>query len=246
MTLVQRYGKPDIFLTMTCNPNWKEISTQLLPHEETQNRPDLIARIFRAKLEDLKYQLFKREIFGKISAYVYVIEHQKRGLPHAHFLIILRQDWKLYAPESFDEIVSAELPDKDNNLHLYTAVVKHMMDGPCGVLNPTNVCMKNSCCKNNYPKQFVSNTVVGNDCFPIYKRCNNGRTAKIRGHDLDNRWVVPYNPYLLAMFDCHINVEICSTIKAVKYLYKYIYKGHDRVAFNLVSKQSTQQIDEIE
>ncbi|KAG7985545.1 hypothetical protein I3843_03G030800 [Carya illinoinensis] len=48
------------------------------------------------------------------------------------------------------------------------------------------------------------------------------------------------------MFDCHINVEICSTIKAVKYLYKYIYKGHDRVAFNLVSEQSTQQIDEIE
>ncbi|KAG6673080.1 hypothetical protein I3842_16G093400 [Carya illinoinensis] len=247
MALVQRYGKPDIFLTMTCNPNWKEISTQLLPHEEIQNRPDLIARIFRAKLEDLKYELFKREIFGKISAYVYVIEHQKRGLPHAHFLIILRQDWKLYAPESFDEIVSAELPDKDNNLHLYTAVVKHMMHGPCGVLNPTNVCMKkNGCCKNNYPKQFVSNTVVGNDCFPIYKRCNNGRTAKIRGHDLDNRWVVPYNPYLLAMFDCHINVEICSTIKAVKYLYKYIYKGHDRVAFNLVSEQSTQQIDEIE
>ncbi|XP_042954680.1 uncharacterized protein LOC122291099 [Carya illinoinensis] len=231
---------------MTCNPNWKEISTQLLPHEETQNRPNLIARIFRAKLEDLKYQLFKREIFGKISAYVYVIEHQKRGLPHVHFLIILRQDWKLYAPESFDEIVSAELPDKDNNLHLYTAVVKHMMHGPCGVLNPTNVCMKkNSCCKNNYPKQFVSNTVVGNDCFPIYKRCNNGRTAKIRGHDLDNRWVVPYNPYLLAMFDCHINVEICSIIKAVKYFYKYIYKGHDRVAFNLVSEQSTQQIDEI-
>ena len=25
MTLVQRYGKPDIFLTMTCNPMWKEI-----------------------------------------------------------------------------------------------------------------------------------------------------------------------------------------------------------------------------
>ncbi|XP_042962776.1 uncharacterized protein LOC122297053 [Carya illinoinensis] len=149
--------------------------------------------------------------------------------------------------ESFDEIVSAELPDKDNNLHLYTAVVKHMMHDPCRVLNPTNVCMKkNGCCKNNYPKQFVPNTVVGNDCFPIYKRCNNGRTAKIRGHDLDNRWVFPYNPYLLAMFDCHINVEICSTIKAVKYLYKYIYKGHDRVAFNLVSEQSTQQIDEIE
>lgn len=25
MTLVQKFGKPDIFLTMTCNPNWPEI-----------------------------------------------------------------------------------------------------------------------------------------------------------------------------------------------------------------------------
>ncbi|KAG6646090.1 hypothetical protein CIPAW_08G169300 [Carya illinoinensis] len=207
MTLVQRYGKPDIFLTITCNPNWKEISAELKPHEETQNRPNLIAQVFKAKLEELKDQLFKREIFGKVSAYVYVIEHQKRGLPHAHFLIILHRDWKLYAPESFDQIVSAELPDKNKNLHLYTAVTKHMMHGP---------------------------------------RADDKKVVKIRGHDLDNRWVVPYNPYLLAMFDCHINVKICSTIKAVKYLYKYVYKGHDRVAFNLVSEQTNQQIDEIQ
>ncbi|XP_042941189.1 uncharacterized protein LOC122275912 [Carya illinoinensis] len=247
MTLVQRYGKPDIFLTITCNPNWKEISAELKPHEETQNRPDLIARVFKAKLEELKDQLFKREIFGKVSAYVYVIEHKKRGLPHAHFLIILHRDWKLYEPESFDQIVSAELPDKNKNLHLYTAVTKHMMHGPCGILNPANVCMKrNGHCKNSYPRQFVRNTTIGNDCFPIYRRADDKKVVKIRGHDLDNRWVVPYNPYLLAMFDCHINVEICSTIKAVKYLYKYVYKGHDRVAFNLVSEQTNQQIDEIQ
>ncbi|XP_022847592.1 uncharacterized protein LOC111370120 [Olea europaea var. sylvestris] len=46
---------------------------------------------------------------------------------------------------------------------------------------------------------------------------------------LDNRWVVPYNPYLSAKFDCQINVEVCSSIKALKYLYKYVYKGHDRI-----------------
>ncbi|KAG6713098.1 hypothetical protein I3842_05G134100 [Carya illinoinensis] len=247
MALVQRYGKPDIFLTMTCNPNWQEISNELRPHEESQNRPDLVAQVFRAKLEELKDRLFKQQIFGKVSAYVYVIEHQKRGLPHAHFLIILQRDWKLYAPESFDEIVSAEIPNKNTNLHLHNAVINHMMHGPCGVLNPTNVCMKkNGCCKSQYLKSFASSTTVGNDCFPIYKRSDNGIIVKVRGHNLDNRWVVPYNPYLLATFDCHINVEICSTIKAVKYLYKYIYKGHDRVAFNLVSEQNNQQIDEIQ
>lgn len=54
-----------------------------------------------------------------------------------------------------------------------------------------------------------------------------GRVKKGR-HELDNRWVVPYNPYLCQKFDCHINVEVCATIKAVKYIYKYVYKGHDR------------------
>jgi hypothetical protein len=48
------------------------------------------------------------------------------------------------------------------------------------------------------------------------------------GFVFDNRWVVPYNPYLTMRYQCHINVEVCSSITFVKYLYKYVYKGHDR------------------
>ena len=44
---------------------------------------------------------------------------------------------------------------------------------------------------------------------------------------MNNSWVVPYNPYLLLKYNAHINVELCSTVKSVKYLYKYIYKGYD-------------------
>jgi hypothetical protein len=40
---------------------------------------------------------------------------------------------------------------------------------------------------------------------------------------------VPYNLYLSTKYHAHINVEICTTIKAVKYLYKYVYKGHDKI-----------------
>ena len=46
---------------------------------------------------------------------------------------------------------------------------------------------------------------------------------------LDNRWVVPYNPILLLKYQCHVNVEIVGSVGAVKYLYKYITKGVDRV-----------------
>jgi hypothetical protein len=53
---------------------------------------------------------------------------------------------------------------------------------------------------------------------------------KVCRHDLNNIWVMPYNPYLLRLFNCRINVEACGSIKAVKYLFKYIYKGHDRAS----------------
>ncbi|KAL5575313.1 hypothetical protein UlMin_017012 [Ulmus minor] len=201
MSLVQRFGKPDIFLTITCNPNWNEIKQELQPHEEPQNRPDLVTR-----------------------------------LPHAHFLIILKPNSKIIAPEDFDRIVSSELPNINKNIHLHSTVVKHMIHGPCGDMNPANVCMKkNGKCKNHYPKAYSPETYIGNNSYPKYKRRND-----------DNRWVIPYNPSLLAKFDCHMNVEICSTVKAVKYLYKYIYKGHDRIAFPINTDNDTNNIDEVE
>ncbi|XP_027181781.1 uncharacterized protein LOC113780165 [Coffea eugenioides] len=107
MALVQRYGKPDIFLTVTCNPSWPEIKQYLDERDESHNRPDLIARVFRAKIEQLKEDLLKKNLFGQVAAYTYVVEFQKRGLPHAHFLIILKDKWKMYSPEEYDRIVSA-------------------------------------------------------------------------------------------------------------------------------------------
>jgi len=38
---------------------------------------------------------------------------------------------------------------------------------------------------------------------------------------------VPYNAYLSKKYKAHINLEACTTIKSVKYIYKYLYKGHD-------------------
>ncbi|XP_035838033.1 uncharacterized protein LOC110900453 [Helianthus annuus] len=67
MTLVQDDGKPDIFLTMTCNPKWPEICDNLHVGQTAQDRPDLVSRVFRGKLEDLKEQLFKKHILGKLS-----------------------------------------------------------------------------------------------------------------------------------------------------------------------------------
>ncbi|XP_019230428.1 PREDICTED: uncharacterized protein LOC109211349 isoform X1 [Nicotiana attenuata] len=243
IALVQRFGKPDLFITMTCNPSWPEIKQHLLSTDETQNRPDLVSRVFRAKVEELKADILKRNFFGKVAAFMYTIEFQKRGLPHAHFLIILSDEYKLLTPESYDKFVCAELPNADTEKYLYSRVLQHMMHGLCGDLNPTNSCMgKKGLCKFNYPKDFVEQTSKGKNSYPIYKRRNTEKLVHIREQYLDNSWVVPYNPYLLCKFDCHINVEVCSDIKVVKYIYKYICKGHDKIAFSV---HGNEEIDEI-
>ncbi|XP_075101964.1 uncharacterized protein LOC142177381 [Nicotiana tabacum] len=146
IALVQRFGKPDIFFTMTCKPSWSEIKEHLLSTDEIQNRPDLINRVFRAKVEELKKDILKRNIFGKVATFMYTVEFQKRGLPHAHFLIILTNKYKLLTPDSYDNIISAEIPNEDIKPDLYSLVLQHIMHGPCGELNSTNSCMKKKDC----------------------------------------------------------------------------------------------------
>ena len=95
-----------------------------------------------------------------------------------------------------------------------------MMHSPCGSIRRNAPSMRDGKCKNKFPKVFAEFTTTGNDTHPIYQRRNNKRTVQVNGLELDNRWVVPHNPYLLLKYNGHINVEICSTVSAVKYLYK--------------------------
>ena len=69
-------------------------------------------------------------------------EFKKRGLSHAHFLIILKTNAKLTAHESFDKIVCAEIPNRDENESLHLVVARHMIHGPFGPLKLNNICMK--------------------------------------------------------------------------------------------------------
>uniref|UniRef100_A0A0E0RC29 Helitron helicase-like domain-containing protein n=1 Tax=Oryza rufipogon TaxID=4529 RepID=A0A0E0RC29_ORYRU len=245
MALVQRYGKPCIFMTMTCNPHWEEIVRELAPGQSPQDRPDLVARVFRAKLRDIKELVIKKHYFGEVAAYVHVTEFQKRGLPHEHFLLIMKSGFKITTPDQYDAIISAELPDESKYRELHRLVVKHMLHGPCGSLKKDNTCMVNGSCRFRYPRQFSNATQQGKDSYPIYRRRNDRRGVKVWGAALDNRWVVPYNPGLLMRFNCHINVEICSSIKSVKYLFKYLCKGHDRASFSVDVAGEQANVDEI-
>ncbi len=59
----------------------------------------------------------------------------------------------------------------------------------------------------------------------------------VHGVELDNRWVVPHSVYLSTKYNAHINVEVCNNIRVIKYLFKYVYKGHDCATVE-ISRQS--------
>ena len=143
-------------------------------------------------------------------------------------MIVLREDCKFQTADDIDNVVCAYLPDPVTERRLHTAVSSHMIHGPCGPLNPNSPCMVDGSCSKKFPKEYSEETLFRSDGgYPTYLRPDNGRTVNVRRHEVGNEFVVPHNPYLLAKYDAHINVEVCSTVKSVMYLYKYVYKGHD-------------------
>ncbi|XP_029174595.1 uncharacterized protein LOC114943179 [Nylanderia fulva] len=147
----------------------------------------------------------------------------KRGLPHVHILVTLKQQCKIINSETVDKYISAEIPDPAIDQNLHEIVMKNMIHGPCG-----NWCMVNGKCSKHFPKSFHEETTMDENGYPQYRRRDTSILyEKPGGFVVDNRFVVPYCPILSTIFNCHINVEVVSSIKSVKYLYKYIYKGHD-------------------
>ncbi|XP_044598675.1 uncharacterized protein LOC123274930, partial [Cotesia glomerata] len=180
MTYVRHFGRPDLFITFTCNPKWKEIEELLVQGQKSHDRHDLIARIFHVKIKHMMNLLTKGCIFGKTKCHMYTVEWQKRGLPHIHILLWLEEKLR---PESIDK-----------------------------------------------------ETQTGEDGYPKYRRRSpedGGVTTIINGINIDNRWVVPYNPVLCRTFKAHINVEVCNSVKSIKYICKYMNKGSDQAAFTV-------------
>ncbi|KAK9074699.1 hypothetical protein SSX86_003017 [Deinandra increscens subsp. villosa] len=251
MALCKWYGYPDLFITITCNPNWPEIrrcleDTTIAPND----RPDILCRLFKMKLESLIKDLKEKSIFGKVQAVVYTIEFQKRGLPHAHICLFMHPQYKLPTPDHIDRFISAEIPDENEDPELYTLVREFMIHGPCGAHNKKAPCMVNGECSKNFPKKFRESTSTDPDGFPLYRRRRGGPTFLKSGAEIDTRYVVPYNKLLLKKYQAHINVEWCNQGNAIKYLFKYINKGPDRTTLALDTtedgSQTVKNVNEID
>ncbi|GBM00871.1 hypothetical protein AVEN_257377-1 [Araneus ventricosus] len=177
---------------------------------------------------------------------------QKRGLTHAHILIWLKEKIR---PGDVDSVIRAEIPDVQQDPIQFEIVSKHMIHGPCGALKMKSLCMKDKKCIKRYPRKMICETQTAEDDYPLYRRrkleqgshttvINLRIDNKYHEVQIDNRWVVPYSPILSNIFQAHINVEYCNSVKSIKYICKYINKGSDTAVVE-INNATTGLNDEI-
>nr|VDD48462.1 unnamed protein product [Brassica oleracea] len=70
MAICRQFGNPDLFITMTANPNWKEIKDHLAAYggDSPNDRPDIECRVFKMKLDQLLDDFKKGTFFAPYTA----------------------------------------------------------------------------------------------------------------------------------------------------------------------------------
>ncbi|XP_071714999.1 uncharacterized protein [Rutidosis leptorrhynchoides] len=131
---------------------------------------------------------YRKEILHRdVDEHSTRMKKRKRSLPHAHICLFLDERNKMPQPE-----------DVDTRPEPYQLMSDLMIHGPCGEKNPSCPCTDSDRkCTKRFPKPFSDVTKTDEDGYLIYRRRDDGRMVTKQGHELDNRSVVAYNPYLL-------------------------------------------------
>ncbi|OWZ13182.1 Helitron helicase [Phytophthora megakarya] len=90
----------------------------------------IVVRVWNRKLRVLLQDL-DESVLGRIFAWAYVVEFQKRGLPQADILIILAEEDKSCTRYFINKLVSCKISDEATNPELCETVTDSMMHGPC-------------------------------------------------------------------------------------------------------------------
>uniref|UniRef100_A0A1I7U5B6 ATP-dependent DNA helicase n=1 Tax=Caenorhabditis tropicalis TaxID=1561998 RepID=A0A1I7U5B6_9PELO len=245
VTVSNKLGSPDLFLTFTGNPGWQEIKEECQRLKcQWSDIPEYVNTVFKTKfemfLEDVigqKKKSFARNgrvireagIFGDVKWYTYSVEFQQRGMPHVHLLLAL--ECPITNADDVNRIISAEVPDVPTNptdpdyedRKRYYDMVKGLMTHfPCQG-DDTAYCNEGKkhhwtrCCK-GFPHDKSPDTVMCDNHYPKYKRNSTNVFTLIRSGKFftaGSEYVVSHNPFLLMKYGCHINVEVVSSIKTM-------------------------------
>ena len=115
MGCVRKFGRPDVFTTVTTNPKWPEILESLTPAQQPHDLADLLVRVFLSENPKL-FEDFERWLLQLLEGPS--IEFQKRSLPHAYILLWLSHDAEFYLCNYFYHLICVHC-SKNPKLYLY-------------------------------------------------------------------------------------------------------------------------------
>jgi hypothetical protein len=178
------------FITFTGNPDWPEIQA-FVDKDKGQtyiDHPMIVTRVFIDKATAFLDDLVKNHVMGKVAAYVSSTEHQKRGMPHLHILLVLEKpqlvipanatvEQKAEALRKYEadkdyfgsaqhvnKLIQAEIepePQPDDPLFEYRSKIREFC-----IKHMLHDCFENSPCRvdgrctKGFPKSFAAQTVV--------------------------------------------------------------------------------------
>jgi hypothetical protein len=93
LVLVSEFGCPHVFLTLTCNPKWPEIISQLLDGQTAFDRPDVTAAVFKSRLDQMKMNIWNGKYFdGCDPTYAFHVIENQYQVCHMHIWLL---DWMM-------------------------------------------------------------------------------------------------------------------------------------------------------
>jgi hypothetical protein len=234
LAIVSEYDHPTLFITLTCNPLWPEIQEMLLPGQVAFDRPDIVCRVFKARLFAFLHNLRQGKYFDDFGTSatgapirivhrgviyeIFVIEYQHRGLPHAHIVVKLANtpNFRTHKDDVstwIDSHISACMPtvteaSTDEDRKYFHLVSKHLVHecstGVNGCKNEAGRCTK------GYHETFISEETTFNvRGLPQYKRCT-----------LEDLQVCPHHRLCTLDWGGHAYVDYAGSSRCVLYLYK--------------------------
>ncbi|XP_071695238.1 uncharacterized protein [Rutidosis leptorrhynchoides] len=152
MALCREYDNPDLFITFTSNPRWPEIDTMLcyIEGQRSIDLPEIVARVFKQKLDGLTTDIMKNQIFGTCQAVSLICNL----IFWLHFNRV---------PFDIDDLISAKIPSQINDPEGFRVVTEYMLHGPCSGTYMDAPCIIDKNYSKHFPKPYYAQTTIDED-----------------------------------------------------------------------------------
>jgi hypothetical protein len=187
-------GAPTFFLTFTMNPYWPEF-VALRRGKEAYSDSAMMAIVFKERLGELMRTIKSSRVLGDVKGYVWRVEYQSRGLPHAH--ILLWTDFETEDLHAVEEVINVRYPKRSPFLLEDSKVDdwRELIDAYQIHHHSSRCTLPDGSCRYGYQQPPCAETVIRRRRYQFAR-------------DEDEGWIVPHNLFLLAIFRSHQCLEV--------------------------------------